>query len=245
LDKIDELKDILKAVGPQNIWRPVVVNGEHLLADGIGEAGDGLAENMGNLDFKGKTVLDLGCNFGYYSFLVRSAGARRVLGIDADARIIRGCEIITALNRVDGVAFLAIDIVKAEGIGMFDIGLMIDLIGRQMIGTGSAKAVLDSLESLSEKEMVLTLRPRYHIPKKLAGDVQGLKEKYPADYIRDNHFQAFEYVRDRFKANWEATVISAQSDPEVEYKQTLHFVRRTPAPPSSSRPSQKVVFMQQ
>jgi hypothetical protein len=180
LDKLAELKDILKTVGPQNIWRPVVVNADHLLADGIGEAGDGLAENTGNLDFKGKTVLDLGCNFGYYSFLARSAGARRVLGIDADARIIRGCEIITALNGVDRVAFLAIDIVKAEGIGKFDIGLMIDLIGRQMIRTGTAKAVLDSLESLSEKEMVLTLRPRYHIPKKLAGDFQGLKEKYPA-----------------------------------------------------------------
>lgn len=237
MDKLAELKDILKTVGPQNIWRPVVVNADHLLADGIGEAGDGLAENMGNLDFKGKTVLDLGCNFGYYSFLARSAGARRVLGIDADARIIRGCEIITALNGVDRVAFLAIDIVKAEGIGKFDIGLMIDLIGRQMIRTGTAKAVLDSLESLSEKEMVLTLRPRYHIPKKLAGDFQGLKEKYPADYIRDNYFHAFDYVCDRFKANWEATLISAQNGPEVEYKQTLHFVRRTPAP--NSKPSQK------
>ena len=212
-----------------------MVNGDHLLAGGIGEAGDGLAENMGTLDFKGKTVLDLGCNFGYYSFLARRAGARRVLGIDADARIIRGCEIITALNGVDGVAFLAIDIVKAEGIGRFDIGLMIDLIGRQMIRTGTAKAVLHSLESLSQKEMVLTLRPRYHIPKKLAGDFKGLKEKYPADYIRGNYFHAFDYVCGRFKADWETTIISGQNDPEVEYKQTLHFVRRTPAPASNPR----------
>ena len=217
----------------------MVVNADHLLADGIGEAGDGLAENTGNLDFKGKTVLDLGCNFGYYSFLARCAGARRVLGIDADARIIRGCEIIKALNGFDRVAFLAIDIVKAEGIGRFDIGLMIDLIGSQMILAGTAKAVLGSLESLSQKEMVLTLRPRYHIPKKLAGDFQGLKKKYPGDYIRDNYFHAFDYVFDRFKANWEATLISAQNDPEVEYKQTLHFVRRTPAPAPSAKPSQK------
>jgi len=232
LDKIAELKDILKTVGPQNIWRPVVVNGDHRLADGIGEAGDGLAENMGNLDLRGKTVLDLGCNFGYYSFLARKAGARRVLGIDADARIIRACEIIKVLNGVERVAFQAIDIIEAEDIGRFDIGLMIDLIGREMIGNGTARAVLDSLESLSEKEMVLTLRPRYHIPKKLAADFRGLREKYPGEYIRDNYFHAFEYVRDRFKANWEATVLSAQNDPEVEYKQTLHFARRKPAPAS-------------
>jgi tRNA (mo5U34)-methyltransferase len=241
LDKLSELKDILQTVGPQNIWRPVVVNGDHRLADGIGEARDGLAENVGNLDFRGKTVLDLGCNFGYYSFWARSIGARRVLGIDADARIIRGCEIIRALNGVDGVAFLAIDIVKAEGIGTFDIGLMIDLIGRQMINTGAARSVLGSLESLSEKEMVLTVRPRYHIPKKLAGDFQGLKEKYPPDYIRDNYFHAFEYVCDRFKADWEPTIISAQNDPEVEFKQTLHFVKRKPAPASSYKQSQKCI----
>jgi hypothetical protein len=99
--------------------------------------------------------------------------------------------------------------------------------------------VLDSLHRLSKKEMVLTLRPRYHIPKKLAADFRGLKEKYPADYILDNHFNAFDCVRDRFKANRKANVISAQSDPEAEYKQALHFVRKKPAPASSSRPSQK------
>jgi tRNA (mo5U34)-methyltransferase len=233
LDKLAELKDILKSVGPQNIWRPVVVDGDHLLADGIGEACDGLAENMGNLDFRGKSVLDLGCNFGYYSFLARSAGARRVLGIDADARIIRGCEIIKALNGVDGVAFQVLDIIKAEDIDRFEIGLMIDLIGREMIKAGTAKAALDALESLSEKEMVLTLRPRYHIPKKLAGDFLGLRKKYPDAYLRDNYFHAFEYVRDRFNSDWEATIISAPNDPEFEYKQTLHFVRRKPAPAPS------------
>jgi len=233
LNKLTELKDILKTVGPQNIWRPVVVNGDDLLADGSGEACDGLAENLSKLDFQGKTVLDLGCNFGYYSFLARRAGARRVLGIDADARIIRGCEIIRVLNGVKGVSFRALDIIGAEGIGRFDIGLMIDLIGTQMIITGAAKALLDSLERLSEKEMVLTLRPRYHIGKKLAGDFQGLKEKYSEDYIRDDYFYAFQYVCNRFQANWEVSVLSPQNDPEVEYKQTLHFLRKKPQHTSS------------
>ena len=237
MDKLTELKDILKTVGPQHIWRPVVVNGDDLLADGIGDARDGLAENLGNLDFQGKTVLDLGCNFGYYSFLARRAGARRVLGIDADARIIRGCEIIGMLNGVEGVTFRALDIIGAEGIGRFDIGLMIDLIGTQTIITGAAKALLDSLERLSGKEMVLTLRPRYHIGKKLGGDFQGLKEKYPGDYIRNNYFHAFQYVCNRFKAVWELSSISSQNDPQIEYKQTLHFVRRKPSPASSSKPS--------
>jgi tRNA (mo5U34)-methyltransferase len=232
LDRLAELIDILKSVGPRNIWRPVVVNGDQRLAEGIGEIRDGLAVNMGNLDFRGKTVLDLGCNFGYYAFLARSAGARRVLGIDADARIIRGCEIIKRLNGVDGVQFKAIDIVAAKGIGRFEIGLMIDLIGVEMIRTGKAKAILDSLENLSEKEMVLTLRPRYHIAKKLGGAFRGLKKKYPGNYVRGNYFHAFEYVCDRFKSNWQMTVISAPDDPQIEYKQTLHFVKKKPSPAS-------------
>jgi len=239
LDKLSELREILKTVGPQNIWRPVVVNGDDLLADGIGDARDGLAENLGNLDFQGKTVLDLGCNFGYYSFLARRAGARRVLGIDADARIIRGCEIIGMLNGVEGVTFRALDIIRSEGIGRFDIGLMIDLIGTQMIITGAAKALLDSLERLSGKEMVLTLRPRYHIGKKLGGDFQRLKEKYPGDYIRNNYFHAFQYVCNRFKALWELSSISSQNDPQIEYKQTLHFVRKKPPLSPTCKPSQK------
>lgn len=37
-------------------------------------------------DLTGKTVLDIGCNAGFYSFEMRRRGAGRVVGIDADER---------------------------------------------------------------------------------------------------------------------------------------------------------------
>ena len=37
-------------------------------------------------DLTGKTVLDIGCNAGFYSFEMRRRGAARVVGIDADER---------------------------------------------------------------------------------------------------------------------------------------------------------------
>ena len=37
-------------------------------------------------DLTGKSVLDIGCNAGFYSFEMRRRGAARVLGIDTDAR---------------------------------------------------------------------------------------------------------------------------------------------------------------
>ena len=225
MDEIKELEEILESVGPQNIWHPVVVNGYKRLANGIGDPLDGIRDRDGVLDFKGKTVVDLGCNFGHYSFFARNAGARYVLGIDLDERIIRGCEILKALHGVDGVNFRPLDITKANGVGKFDIGLMIDIIGRDKIRTGTAKDLLNSLERLSQKEMLLTLRPRYHIKKKLGTDVKRLREIYPADYIRKPYFYMVDYVRDRFKSAWEMHIISGQNDPEGT-KRTLLFVKR-------------------
>ena len=225
MDQIEELKEILKTVGPPNIWKPVVVNGDNMLADGIGDAEDGLRDMDGVLDFSGKTVVDLGCNFGYWSFFARNLGAKCVLGIDIDERVIRGCEILKAHYDVDRVNFRALDITKANEVGKFEIGMMINIIGKDMIRTGIAKDLLSSLERLSQKEMLLTLRPRYHIEKKLKGDFQGLREKYPADYIRNAFFYIMDYACDRFKAAWEIHIISGQNDPEG-VKRTLHCIKR-------------------
>lgn len=225
MNKIEELEEILKSVGPQNIWHPVVVNGDKLLANGIGDPLDGIRDRDGILDFQGKTVVDLGCNFGHYCFFVRNAGASNVLGIDMDERIIRGCEILKALHDVDRVNFRPLDIRKANGVGKFDIGMMIDIIGRDKIRTGAAKDFLDSLERMSQKEMLLTLRPRYHIEKKLGTDIQRFREKYPVDYIRNSYFYMVDFVRDRFKATWEMHILSGPNNPEGT-KQTLHFIKR-------------------
>jgi hypothetical protein len=203
----------------------VVVKGDKLLANGIGDPLDGIRDRDEVLDFNGKTVVDLGCNFGHYCFFVRNAGASDVLGIDMDDRVIRGCEILKALHGVDGVNFRPLDIRKANGIGKFDIGMMIDIIGRDKIRTGAAKDLLNSLEKLSQKEMLLTIRPRYHIEKKLGTDVQKIREMYPADYSRNSYFYMVEYVRDRFKEAWEMHILSGQNDSEGT-KQTLHFTIR-------------------
>lgn len=40
-------------------------------------------------DFSGRTVLDIGCNAGFYSLEMKRRGAERVLGIDSDPRYLR------------------------------------------------------------------------------------------------------------------------------------------------------------
>ena len=52
-------------------------------------------------DLTGKTVLDIGCNAGFYSFEMKRRGAARVLGIDADEHYLRQARFTAEVKGVD------------------------------------------------------------------------------------------------------------------------------------------------
>ncbi len=230
MDDLQQLEWILRQVGPENVWRPVHVPGYRQLADGFGDQDDGLPQDLSRIDFSGKTVADIGCNFGYYVFLVKNAGARHVTGIDIDARIIRGCRILKKLYGVEGVSFLAADITQSDGFGAFDTGMMIDFIGKTAVANGLLKVFLDVLARLSCKEMILSVRPAYHLQKHLNADAESLRRKYRSDYVRRNHFWTIDYVRDRFSRDWEMEIVSPESVSPGTKKETLYFRRKTARP---------------
>ena len=230
MDTLQQLEKIIRQVGPEKIWRPIRVPGNGRLADGIGDQDDGLPRDLGRIDFQGKTVADIGCNFGYYVFLARRAGARHVTGIDIDARIIAGCRLLQKIYRLDGVSFLAADINRQKGIGTFDTGMMIDFIGKKAVSSGLLNPFLDRLERLSQREMILSIRPAYHLQKHLDSDADSLQRQYPGDYIRHNHFLTIDYVCDRFSRGWDMKIISAASPPPGTKKETLHFRRKNGSP---------------
>lgn len=223
---LDELKTILKQVGPDNIWRPVYDLQHNLLSLGVGKEGDGLPPNLNGLDLKDKTVVDLGCNFGHYTFWARSQTASHVLGIDIDPRIIRGCFLLRDMHDYDRVNFLAQDITRINGMDRFDIAMMIDFIGKSMVRSGALIAFLDALEKLGRNEMLLSIRPMYRIKKHLKNDLKGLTSKYPARYIRNNKFYTLEYVTQRFENKWHMTILSPKNDPYGAQKETLLFSRK-------------------
>src|ERR1700709_651688 len=57
------------------------------------------------LDLTGKTVLDIGCNGGFYSLEMKRRGAARVLGIDTDELYLRQARFAAEVEGVD-VEFL-------------------------------------------------------------------------------------------------------------------------------------------
>jgi tRNA (mo5U34)-methyltransferase len=52
-------------------------------------------------DLRGKTVLDIGCNAGFYSIEMKRRGADRVIGIDFDERYLRQARFAAEVSGVD------------------------------------------------------------------------------------------------------------------------------------------------
>ncbi len=95
-----------------------------------------------------------------------------------------------------------------------------------MICTGVFKEFLNVLERLSEKEMILSIKPVSHIKKHLNSDFQGLEEKYPGDYIRNNSFFTIDYILNRFSDKWDVEIFSPKKRSKGVDKELLCFIRK-------------------
>jgi tRNA (mo5U34)-methyltransferase len=65
------------------------------------------------LDLKGASVLDVGCNAGFYSFEMKRRGAGRVLGIDSDSRYLAQARLAAEVLELD---------VQFEQLSTYDVG---------------------------------------------------------------------------------------------------------------------------
>lgn len=72
------------------------------------------------IDFKGKTFLDVGCNSGQYCFLAKERGAREVVGIDINTKRIEQARIL-AENEGYDATFEERSIFDTNSLGKFDI----------------------------------------------------------------------------------------------------------------------------
>jgi 2-polyprenyl-3-methyl-5-hydroxy-6-metoxy-1,4-benzoquinol methylase len=77
-----------------------------------------------------QTVLDIGCNAGFWSIQAARAGARSVLGIDASAKNVEQASFIRDLIGLEGVEYatMAANDVSREALGEFDLTLFMGLL---------------------------------------------------------------------------------------------------------------------
>ena len=80
-------------------------------------------------DLNGRTVLDIGCNAGFYSFEMKRRGAARVLGIDSDDRYLSQARFAAETLGVEGVEFRNLSIYDEGALGeRFDLVIFMGVL---------------------------------------------------------------------------------------------------------------------
>lgn len=79
-------------------------------------------------DLSGKTVLDIGCNAGFYSFEMKRRGAARVVGIDSDPAYLAQARFAAEVNGAE-IEFRELDVYQVAQLGCkFDLVLFMGLL---------------------------------------------------------------------------------------------------------------------
>jgi tRNA (mo5U34)-methyltransferase len=73
-------------------------------------------------DLSGKSVLDIGCNAGFYSIEMKRRGAARVVGIDSDERYLAQASLASETLGFSDIEFIKLDVYNVGALGeRFDL----------------------------------------------------------------------------------------------------------------------------
>jgi tRNA (mo5U34)-methyltransferase len=113
-----KLRERIDALGPWfhnidlgGVWTAP----DHFLGDYPGEKFRRFAAHL-PADLSGKTVLDIGCNAGFYSMEMKRRGAERVLGIDSDDRYLAQAAFAAETLGYDGI--------ELRNLSVYDVGAL-------------------------------------------------------------------------------------------------------------------------
>ena len=226
-----DIRQRLNALGSKRIWRPVPAPDGSLLAPGDGCDTTDLEHYIGNLDVRGKSVADLGCNLGYFSFLARRLGATRVLGLDIDPEIVHVAGQLADLHRLTDVTFAACDFLRQPPPTPCDMAMLIDFIGRQIISKGRVGLVANAAQTWGARELFFTLRPIYRLDD-LPATPEALAAHYPG-FVRDGAFFLAETLAQALGPAWSMRFLTdgrfAKNSDDRRHKAALLFTRQSAA----------------
>jgi SAM-dependent methyltransferase len=215
MPRFARVRELVANLDPEHVYRtiydehlsPVVAGTEPLDPQGLSD--------FRSVDFVGKRVVDLGCNFGFFAFEARRRGAGQVLGVDREAKVLEGAALLRDIFCLTGVDFLVCDIEAPDnclGGQKFDMAMLVEFIGKTFVREGRLPCVLAVLESLSEKELILSVQKSYMIRKELGATPEEMRRHYPEAYLRDGEVMVLDFVRDFFKDRWKIEMLSEECD---------------------------------
>lgn len=193
----------INSLPAESVWRPVRDHTGKLLRRGGGKFSDILPETLDGVELAGRSVADLGCNLGAYSLLAAQRGAARVLGVDIDPTVIAGCRLLARDYGLARIEFSVADFLKEDLGERFDLGMLIDFIGKTVVAKGKLNACLQAVARVSCNELLLTLRPEYHVLNDLGCDHESLSAFYPPEFLYHGSFQVLEYTKNVLGRDWD------------------------------------------
>ena len=124
-ERIDALAPWFHNINLKGVWTAP----DHFLGDYPGAKFKRFAPHLPK-DLSGKTVLDIGCNAGFYSIEMKRRGASRVLGIDSDDRYLAQARLATeVLGYDDDIEFAKLDVYDVGAIGeKFDLVIFMGVL---------------------------------------------------------------------------------------------------------------------
>ena len=84
-------------------------------------------KHFSDIPFKGKRVLDVGCNSGQYCLVAKAMGAKEVIGVDIDEKRLEQARTL-ALNEGLEIEYLNKTIFEISDLGVFDIVLCVAVL---------------------------------------------------------------------------------------------------------------------
>ncbi len=138
-------------------------------------------------DLTGKSVLDIGCNGGFYSIEMKRRGASRVLGIDADARYLAQARLAAEVTGSD-IEFREMSVYDVAAIGeQFDIVLFLGVLYHLR----HPLLALDLIHDHVAKDLLV-----FQSMQRGADGEASVERDY--DFFESDHFQAADYPKMHF-----------------------------------------------
>jgi SAM-dependent methyltransferase len=223
----EKMREIASKVGPEHVYRTVYDEDLRVLVPGKEDINAEILDTFSRIDFTGKSVVDLGCNFGFFTFYAARLGARQVVGVDREEGVLQGCEVLKDYFN-SPVSFEAHDIYDPACTlpeRTFDIAMLVEFIGKTFIVENRIAPTLGFLEKLSERELIVSVQKIYWIRKELGTTPEALRGMYTDRYVQGGSFFLLDYVRDFFAPRWRMEPISELNGEYEKPRKLLRFVR--------------------
>jgi tRNA (mo5U34)-methyltransferase len=205
LDRARDLKRRIEALGPW--FQNMEIEGlptapDHFLGDypafKFARFADALPE-----DLAGKSVLDIGCNAGFYSFEMKRRGAGEVIGIDSDERYLEQARFVAAELGFEDVSFRNLSVYDVGALGRkFDLVifmgvlyhlrhplLALDLIREHVAGD---MLLFQTMQQGSDDVLMVPEDHPFHVP----GTVR------PPGYFDNPAYPRMHFIERKFAHDW-------------------------------------------